>query len=109
MLNNEVIAVHNKDYDGEINNPDTVKRISITRDQWDRNLVSMAIRAAYVFGLSFAAVDFLVTADRESYILEINSAPGLERFQRPTEGPAIDAIRIFLNEVVKNYKNLIYL
>jgi hypothetical protein len=36
-------------------------------------------------------------------MLEINSAPGLDRFQNPDDGPPIDIMRLYLEQVIKNY------
>ena len=61
--------------------------------------------AAEVLGLKFTAVDFIVTENKEIFILEANSAPGLERFEEPTDGPNIEAVKIYLTELLKNYRS----
>jgi glutathione synthase/RimK-type ligase-like ATP-grasp enzyme len=100
----EVKAVHHKMHEGEdINNPDTVKRVSIERENWNQALADLAVKGAEALGLIFTAVDFLVTDTDEAFVLEVNSAPGIQRFQEPDEGPAIDAMRMYLELVIKNY------
>lgn len=101
----EVKAVHHKVYDGPINNPDTVRRVSLAKNQWDEQLAGLAIKAAAALGLNFTAVDFLVTAQNQAYLLEINSAPGLDRFQYPDEGPALDIMKLYIEQVIDNYSN----
>ena len=105
VYNDQVIAVHLKDYETAINDPETVKRISFEKDRWNDHLTELAIKAARVFGLKLTAVDFKVTSSGEVFLLEINSAPGIDRFQNPDTGPGIDLARIFLNEVIKNYRS----
>lgn len=103
VVDSVVEAVHHKVYKSAINDPSTVKRVSIEKTHWDKKLTQLAIKAAQVIGLRFAAVDFLVTSDGAAYILEINSAPGIERFQAPDQGPAIDMMRLYLEQIVKKY------
>ena len=67
--------------------------------------MSQAIRIASLLGLTFAAIDFLVTKDGTPFILEANSAPGLERFHEPNEGPAFDAMRAYLELIVQTLAN----
>ena len=101
----EVKAVHYKSYESEVNDPERTKRISLKKEQWDRGLVATAIKAADVLGLIFTAVDFLVAEDGTSFILEINSAPGIQRFQEPTQGPPFDVMRTYLELIVDPLKN----
>ena len=96
IVKGEVKAVHLKVYDSEINNPKTVKRISIQQAAWDASLSDVAKKAAEALGLIFCAVDFLVSGEG-SFILEINSAPGIDRFQNPDEGPPVDAMGLYLD------------
>ncbi|HSX46243.1 MAG TPA: ATP-grasp domain-containing protein [Candidatus Saccharimonadia bacterium] len=103
VVGGEVKAVHHKVYDGPINNPDTVRRVSIEKNQWDEQLVGLAVKAAQALGLKFTAVDFLVTTHNEAYMLEINSAPGLDRFQRPDEGPSLNIMKLYLEQIIDNY------
>lgn len=105
VIDGKVMSVHRKAYDSPINNPEIVKRISINKVEWDDKHSDITIKTAEIFGLKFTVVDFLVTTDGEAYILEINSAPGLDRFQVPTEGPSIDIVKIFLEKIVENYRN----
>lgn len=99
-----VLAVHHKKYLTEINNPNAVRRVSLEKSAWPKDLLPVAIAAAGAIGLRFSAVDFLVSDDGQHYVLEINSAPGIDRFQQPDEGPAIDAMRLYLEQLVKNYQ-----
>lgn len=103
IIKGEVKAVHHKVYDGPINNPDTVRRVSIVEDQWSEQLAKLAIRAADALGLKFTAVDFLVTKQNLPYLLEINSAPGLDRFQKPDSGPPLNIMKLYLETIIDNY------
>jgi tetrahydromethanopterin:alpha-L-glutamate ligase len=103
VVDGEVKAAHYKVYEGDINNPETVQRVSLKKVDWDKDLVKLSIKAAAAIGLNFAAVDFIVSGSDRALILEINSAPGLERFQEPDQGPPIDAMGLYLEQMVKNY------
>lgn len=103
VVRDEVKAVHHKVYNGPINNPDTVHRVSIEENQWDGQLMGLAIKAAQALGLRFTAVDFLVTTQNEVYLLEINSAPGLDRFQQPNEGPPLNIMKLYLEQIIDIY------
>lgn len=100
----DILAVHEKYYDGPINNPKTVKRISYPKDQWDMKTVQMAIGTANALSLQFAAVDFIVDDQSKAYVLEVNSAPGLHFFQHPTSGPSIDIARLYMEATIEKFK-----
>ena len=103
VVGGEPKAVHHKVYEGPINNPELLRRVSLEKSWWDEQLLVLATKAAEAFGLDFTAVDFLVTEAGKPYMLEINSAPGLDRFQNPDDGPPIDIMRLYLEQVIKNY------
>ncbi len=100
----QVIAVHLRVYDALImDDPDIVKRVSVHKTEWDKTLIQQAIKAAEVIGLQFCVVDFLVTERNEQFILEINSAPGIDKFEVPDEGPPTEMMKIYIEQLVKNY------
>jgi glutathione synthase/RimK-type ligase-like ATP-grasp enzyme len=101
VFKNEVIAVHRKLYEGPINNPEKVKRISYPKDTWDKNLTQLSLRIAKILFMRFAAVDYLVDENNTTFVLEVNSSPGLHFFEYPTTGPKIPIARIFLEETIK--------
>lgn len=103
VVDGEVKAVHHKVYESDINDPNTVQRVSLEKEVWDKRLADVAVKAAAAIGLSFTAVDFMVTEDGDAYILEINSAPGIDRFQEPNEGPSVDMMRMYLEQIIRNY------
>ena len=103
VVDGDVKAVHHKNYDGPINNPDIVQRESLEKDKWDARLIPLAKKAAKALCLNFTAVDFLVTPSGDIYLLEINSAPGLDRFQNPDKGPSINIMKIYIEQIIKNY------
>lgn len=96
VLDKKVVAVHQKLYEGPINNLDTLKRISFPKEQWSHALIDLALEATDVMHLSFAAIDFLIDQNGKPHILEINSAPGLWYFHHPAEGPTVNIARMFL-------------
>ena len=102
ILNHQVIAVHEKLYPAAINNPETVTRVSYPKSTWPKQICEVALAAAKSIGLNFCAVDFLIN-DKDFYILEINSAPGLRWFQKPSSGPTINIASIFLDETIKAF------
>lgn len=103
VLNGEVIAVHRKDYTPPINDPASVKRISYPKKLWDTSHVKYALLASKVIGLKLAAVDFLIDDQDQPHILEVNSAPGIEWFHRPTDGPAIDLAGMLLDAYLEQF------
>ncbi len=107
ILNDKILAVHRKVYKTPINNPETVKRVAYEKIVWDKEVVKISRNVTTALGLAFAAVDFLITTNGRTYILEVNSAPGLSRFQYPDEGPSIDIASIFLEASIKkmNHSN----
>jgi glutathione synthase/RimK-type ligase-like ATP-grasp enzyme len=53
-----------------------------------------------VFGLRFAAIDFIVGPDGKARILEVNSSPGMKWFHAPTSGPVVDVAHLFLRAML---------
>ncbi len=106
VLNNQVIGVLEKVYDTPINDPNVVERTSFSRDQWDTNLVEISLSIMNILGLKFGAVDFLIDRDNKNYILEVNSAPALRRFDKPTSGPSVNASRQLLEATIKKSKRI---
>jgi glutathione synthase/RimK-type ligase-like ATP-grasp enzyme len=103
ILNGKVLAVHAREYPGPINNdPSKVNRVSYEPSEWDGRMVETALAVTEVMGLRFAAVDFIQT-DEGFVVLEVNSAPELRRFEKPDEGPAIPAARLFLEAMMKEW------
>lgn len=48
----------------------------------ERNLIPIAIKAVKICGLDFGAVDMIVDREKHPYVLEVNSAPRLNRSGR---------------------------
>lgn len=111
VLNGTVIGVHRSDYGSSVREDRSLQRISYHYNTWDSDLVSSTIRIAHVLGLNFAAVDYLVSPGGRTYILEVNSSPGLKWFHAPTSGPVVDVARQFLEaafqseEIIKEANN----
>lgn len=100
LLNNKVISVHESQYGESVAEDRDLKRISYPRAGWDPILVALSLKVARVFGLRFAAVDYIIGADGRARILEVNSSPGLKWFHAPTSGPPVDIARLFLEAML---------
>ncbi|MGI8420452.1 MAG: ATP-grasp domain-containing protein [Candidatus Levyibacteriota bacterium] len=101
VFQSNVVAVHEKSYEGLINDPAKVKRIAYPKEQWDEQLVQLSQQITNKLFMKFAAVDYLVDEDGKAFVLEVNSSPGLYFFEHPTTGPGIKIARMFLEETVK--------
>jgi glutathione synthase/RimK-type ligase-like ATP-grasp enzyme len=59
-----------------------------------------------LLGMSFGAVDFLVTADYKVYFIEINSAPGFSELSKPIYVDAFTRLKTIgkkdLNALINN-------
>ncbi|MBW7943906.1 ATP-grasp domain-containing protein [Patescibacteria group bacterium] len=100
VLQNQVIAVQQKLFDGELYAPDDSRRLSYFPLRWDPQLVDYALLVTKVLGLGFAAVDFKIDEWERPFVLEVNSAPALWRFEQPDEGPAVPVAEMLLKAVV---------
>lgn len=96
MLKGEPIAFHRKIYTPPINDPEKVKRISFMKKDWDEEMLRLAIQSMQALSLEFGCVDFMKDRDGNIFILEINSAPGIKRFQEPDEGVAVNISSLLL-------------
>lgn len=100
LLNGEIIGVHESQYGQSVAEDRPLKRISYSHSEWDRTLVSLSVEIARVFGLRFAAIDFIVGPDGKARILEVNSSPGMKWFHAPTSGPVVDVAHLFLRAML---------
>lgn len=99
ILGDNVIGVHRSEYGTSVSEHRALQRISYPPAAWDPALVTSSLRIARILGLKFAAVDYMVDANGQAYILEVNSTPGLKWFHAPTRGPAVDVASQFLNAI----------
>ncbi|MGH7204422.1 MAG: ATP-grasp domain-containing protein [Candidatus Levyibacteriota bacterium] len=104
VFQSNVVAVHEKSYEGLINIPAKVRRIAYPKKQWDERLVQLSEQITDTLFMKFAAVDYLIDDNGKAFFLEVNSSPGLYFFEHPTSGPGINIARMFLEETVKAIK-----
>ena len=102
ILNGTVIGVHHSEYGVSVQEDRMLERISLEPTDWDSDLMELALRTAKILDLKFAAVDFIITANNQAYILEVNTAPGFKWFHAPTSGPVIDVAGLFLTAMIKD-------
>lgn len=100
ILKGQVIGVHESQYGESVAEDRDLKRISYPRAHWDPMLVALSLKVARVFGLRFAAVDYIIGPDGKARILEVNSSPGMKWFHAPTSGPAVDVAGLFLQAML---------
>lgn len=104
ILNDEVIGVHQSEYGASVDEHRALQRISYPQSTWDPILVALSLRIACTLGLKFAAVDFMLDSTGKTYILEVNTTPGLKWFHAPTSGPVVDVARLFLEAMLDDDK-----
>lgn len=104
VLGGRVIAVHQSEYGVSVAEDRPLKRISYRKEDWDPARTSLSLRIANIFGLKFAAVDYLIDSTGQTYVLEVNSRPGFKWFHVPTEGPAVDVAGQFLKAIVEKIR-----
>ncbi len=102
LLNDKVIGVHESQYGESVAEDRPLKRISYPRTEWDPALMALSLQVAKVFGLRFAAVDYIIDPDGQARILEVNSWPGMKWFHAPTSGPVVDLARLFLQAMLND-------
>lgn len=100
LLNGAVVGVHRSEYGTSVAADRQLKRISYPPGAWDPTLVESSLHIADILDLRFAAVDYLVDAAGQAYVLEVNTMPGFKWFHAPSAGPAVDIARLFLESIV---------
>lgn len=103
VLQGQVIAVQQKIFETEIYSPENSKRVSFPPEEWDLELSEIAKKIARILELGFCAVDFKQDQDKKWFILEVNSAPALWRFEAPDEGPAVAVSELLLKAVIAQF------
>lgn len=104
LLNDKVIGVHESQYGESVAEDRHLKRISYPHTGWNPKLITLSLEVAKVFGLRFAAVDYIVGPDGRARILEVNSSPGLKWFHAPTSGPVVDVAGLFLKAMLDDMR-----
>lgn len=104
LLNNEVIGVHRSDYGTSVEEHRPLRRISYPRPAWNPALIDTSLKIANILDLRFAAIDYLIDASGRTYILEVNTGPGLKWFHAPSSGPVIDVARLFLEAMLDDMR-----
>ena len=102
VLNGSVIAVHESKYGASVAQDRYLERVSYESSQWDPKLTEMSLKISEIMGLRFSAIDYLTDKNGESYILEVNTTPGLKWFHAPSEGPSVDVAKLFLDAMISN-------
>lgn len=100
LLNSEVVGVHRSEYGTSVANDRPLQRISYPKDEWNSMLIESSLRIADMLDLRFAAVDYLINPSGQTYVLEVNTMPGLKWFHAPSSGPVVDIARLFLESIV---------
>ena len=108
VLNDSVIGVHRSDYGTSVEEDRQLKRISYPATRWDPTLITTSLRVAHILDLKFAAIDYLVEPRGQTYILEVNTTPGLKWFHAPTSGPVVDVARQFLTAAFNGASSSVY-
>jgi len=100
VLNNTIIGVHESKYGTSVAEDRPLQRISYRDITWDPLLIALSLRIASILDLHFAAVDYLVDAKDQVYILEVNTNPGLKWFHAPSAGPPVDVAGMFIGSIL---------
>jgi glutathione synthase/RimK-type ligase-like ATP-grasp enzyme len=100
VLNGSIIAVHESKYGTSVAQDRYLERVSYEPSQWDPNLAKMSLQISKIMGLRFSAIDYLTDKDGNSYILEVNTTPGLKWFHAPSKGPEVDVAKLFLEAMI---------
>jgi glutathione synthase/RimK-type ligase-like ATP-grasp enzyme len=100
VLDGRVIGVHRSDYGESVAEDRYLERISYPEDEWDPELTALSLQVVDIFGLRYAAVDYLVPANGRAVVLEVNSSPGMKWFHAPSAGPSVPVARLFLESMM---------
>jgi hypothetical protein len=96
VLNDSVLAVHESEYGISVSADRPLRRISYPRSMWDHHLSQESLRIMRMLQLRFAAIDYMIDEEGHSYLLEVNTAPGLKWFHAPSVGPIVDVAKCLL-------------
>jgi len=108
ILEGEVIGAYHSEYGVSVEEDRPLQCISYPRFAWDGELIESSLEIGRIFGLRFAAVDYLIDASGRAYILEVNSTPDLKWFHAPTSGPIVDVARRFLEAITKTQPGFVF-
>ncbi len=103
VLNGQVIGVHLSEYGTSVEATRDLQRVSHEETTWNQVLVSSSLQITEILGLRFAAIDYMIDAADNAYVLEVNTAPGLKWFHAPSSGPVVDVARLFLEAVIADH------
>lgn len=101
VLDGRVIGVHRSDYGESVAEDRYLERVSYHESEWDVDLIKLSLQVISIFGLRYGAVDYIVQANGQSVILEVNSSPGMKWFHAPTAGPSVQVAPLFLSAMLR--------
>jgi glutathione synthase/RimK-type ligase-like ATP-grasp enzyme len=101
VLNQRVVAVHESRYGESVSSDRDLERISLPKHEWDDHMAAQSKKIAEIFGLNFIAVDFMIDKSGKSWVLEINTVPGLKWFHSPSSGESVDVAGLFLQAMLE--------
>jgi glutathione synthase/RimK-type ligase-like ATP-grasp enzyme len=96
ILDGQVIGVHHSGYGESVSEDRSLERVSYAEAEWDPELVALSLQVGEVFGLRFAAIDYIIEDSGRAVILEANSSPGMKWFHAPSAGPPVNVAQLFL-------------
>ncbi len=103
VLNDTILAVYESEYGSSVAVDRPLQCIAYARAAWDDRLSKESLLIADALRLRFAAVDYIVESDGNSYVLEVNTMPDLRWFHAPSSGPIVD-VATYLMETLYETK-----
>lgn len=103
FLKDKIIGVQQKNTTPQENSPWKKSFENKNESEWNKELIKLSLLACNALGLQFGAVDFIIDQNKQIWILEVNSAPGIKFFHTPDLGNSNPVAQQILQEVLKLY------
>ncbi len=103
LLQGEVLGIQKKVLDPQPKYPWRKKRINLSAAEYPLRLVELDQKAYEAVPQGILAVDFIIDELETTWILELNSAPGLWSFAHPHEGEPQDFSDQIFDHIVRSF------
>lgn len=101
VLMQKVIACQKKPLKSKKNKSWDLQYIGLEKKELNQNMIDMSLRAAKIVGLNWCSVDFIMDKSK-TWLLEINSAPGIVHMHYPDAGKSFDIATKVIKAILGN-------
>lgn len=100
VLNSEVVGAQQRDLNPSKEYPWRKRITNLEEKEYDKELVSLSLKISKIINQNFLAVDFIVDREGKTWVLELNSMPGLYSWHNPDGGKSKNIAKLIIKAII---------